>query len=167
MHHIYELIQTIKIMKINLTKRFWEIDFLRGIAVIMMIISNFVFDLTFFGFSYPLSLTLSYYRAKKLKLKKLFMKYFKRGMKIFSLGLLITLTTYLYLKEGFIIFGVLHFIGVSIILAYPFLKFKIPEISDNPLIKFFCFLGRNSLKIYLLHQPVIFFFFYLIGLPVI
>jgi uncharacterized membrane protein len=38
--------------------------------------------------------------------------------------MLITVVTWLYLKEGFVIFGVLHCIGVSIILAYPFLRFR-------------------------------------------
>ena len=30
--------------------RFWEIDFARGIAIIMMIIYHLVFDLNYFGF---------------------------------------------------------------------------------------------------------------------
>jgi uncharacterized membrane protein len=37
----------------------------------------------------------------------------------------ITLFTYLFIKEAYVRFGVLHFIGISIIFAYPFLKFKL------------------------------------------
>ncbi len=33
----------------ELTNRFWEIDFLRGIAIIMMVSYHFTFDLNFFG----------------------------------------------------------------------------------------------------------------------
>ena len=51
-------------------------------------------------------------------------KYLKRGLKIFSLGLLITFATWIFIPQEFIIFGVLHFIGISIILAYPFMKRK-------------------------------------------
>jgi uncharacterized membrane protein len=45
-------------------------------------------------------------------------------LKIFGLGLLITLITWGYLDEGFVIFGVLHCIGLSIIFAYPFLNLR-------------------------------------------
>ena len=38
--------------------------------------------------------------------------------------MLITFITWLFLEEGIILFGILHFIGVSIILAYPFLRFR-------------------------------------------
>ena len=31
------------------TKRFWEIDALRGVAIIMMVIFHTVFDLNYFG----------------------------------------------------------------------------------------------------------------------
>ncbi len=33
----------------NLKERFWEVDFLRGLAVILMIAYHFIFDLSFFG----------------------------------------------------------------------------------------------------------------------
>jgi len=132
----------------NNTKRFWEIDLLRGIAVIMMIIFHILYDLNYFNIYklelysglfllifYPfamvflllvgVSLTLSYSKAnKKLTKKQLQLKYLKRGLKIFGLGMLITLATWIYLKEGFIIFGVLHCIGISIILAHYFIQLR-------------------------------------------
>ncbi len=129
-------------------KRLWEIDFLRGIAIVMMIAFHILYDFNYFGI-YKLSLysgfflifaslsasifillvgislTLSYSRAKKAMTKKqLQLKFLKRGLKIFGLGLLITLVSRIYLDEGFIVFGVLHCIGLSIILAYPFLHFR-------------------------------------------
>lgn len=237
-------------------KRFWEIDFFRGAAIIMMIIFHFLYDINYFGFYnvilhsgfwrifahitagififlVGISLTISYSRTRLRKTRKqLRLKYLGRGLKIFSLGLIITLITYFFLNQGFIIFGILHFIGISVILAYPLLKyrvlnlflgmffivvgfyldsltfsfpwllwlglkpayfytldyfpllpwfglaliglfigntfyknnkrqFRIPELSRIKSIGLFCFLGRHSLIIYLLHQPVLIAFLYL------
>jgi uncharacterized membrane protein len=139
-------------VKTALAERFWEIDFLRGIAIVMMIIYHLLFDLNYFGFTYTdlnalpvllflypigtlflllvgVSLTLSYARAKeKLSKNQLRMKYLKRGSMVFGCGLLITLVTWIYPHDGFIMFGVLHCIGLSIILAYPFIRFRVPSL---------------------------------------
>ena len=231
-------------------ERYWEIDLLRGIAIVAMIAYHIFYDLNFFGvyrfylnstifkiFLYPIgttflllvgiSLTLSYNRVKKsLSKKQLIKKFVFRGFKIFSLGLIITLVTFLFLDEGFIIFGILHCIGISIILSmffiryqllnlflgfsflfiglflqtmsfnfswllwlgfipsnfytvdyFPLLpwfgviligiffgnllypnykrKFKIKDFSYSKPVKMLCFLGKNSLIIYFLHQPII------------
>lgn len=131
----------------NSVKRFWEIDLLRGIAIIMMIIFHLLYDINNFNiyrvnlhsgylriFNYSIgtifillvgvSLTLSYSRVEKVLTKKeLKLKFFKRGLKIFGLGMLITFLTWYFLDDGFVVFGVLHCIGISIVLAYPFLRF--------------------------------------------
>lgn len=234
--------------------RFWEIDTLRGIAILMMITFHILFDLNFFGiYSLNLqsgfwwlfaritasvfimlvgiSLTISYSRISKAPFKK----YLKRGLMIFSWGLLITIATRLFLRDGFIIFGILHFIGTAIILAYPFIKlrkenlaagiviillgsylssftfdfpyllwlglipdnfytidylpiipwfglvligifigntiypkarrsFRLPDLSGLIIIKIISFLGRHSLFIYLLHQPVIIAILYIFSI---
>ena len=124
-----------------LTKRFWEIDFLRGIAIISMIIFHIAFDLNYFRvFNFDIgniywtifrksifvlffllvgiSLSLSHSKNKQ------FLDYLKRGLKIFFWGLIITLVTVIFMQQGYVLFGVLHFIGLSIILVYPFLKFS-------------------------------------------
>jgi len=124
-----------------MNQRFWEIDFLRGIAIILMIIFHIAFDLEFFDIvnlnidSLPwtifrisifslffllvgISLNIGKSRGKHFK------SYLTRGLKVFFWGLIITLVTYIFMKEGFVRFGVLHFIGLSIILSYPFLKLK-------------------------------------------
>jgi uncharacterized membrane protein len=36
-------------MERSLNVRFWEVDSLRGLAIIMMVTYHFIFDLTFFG----------------------------------------------------------------------------------------------------------------------
>jgi uncharacterized membrane protein len=136
----------------NNIKRFWEIDFLRGVAIIMMIIFHFIYDINYFEilkidiqsgyisiFNYSIgtiflllvgiSLTLSYSRSKKkLSKRKLTFKFLKRGAKIFTLGLLITAVTWLFLDQGFIIFGVLHCIGTSIIISYFFINYRYSNI---------------------------------------
>ena len=128
--------------------RLWEIDFLRGIAIIMMIIFHFLYDTNYFGiyrvnlqesyllfFNYSIgtiflllvgvSLTLSYSRIENILTKKdLRLKFFKRGLKIFCMGLIITIITWYFIGGRFVAFGVLHCIGISIILAYPFLRFR-------------------------------------------
>ncbi len=123
-------------------KRFWEVDFSRGIAIILMIIYNwsfalrylniFSFDGWFYWFVFPrliaimflfiagISLVLSHGGAKK----NVNSKHILRGLKIFSLGILITLVTWLLFPQDFIVFGILHLIGASIILAIPLLKYK-------------------------------------------
>lgn len=238
------------------TERFWELDFLRGTAIIMMIIFHALFDLYYFGIIelslagfwgffqkiiavifislVGICLTISYSRAKREKTQiQLFLKYLKRGSKIFGLGLIITLATLIFLEKGFIFFGILHFIGISIILAYFFLEikiwnlilgtlliinglflnkmlfsfkflvwmgfpyfglytldyfpllpwfglvligiffgnmlypdakriFKIRELGNKPIIKQINFLGRNSLIVYFLHQPILILLIYLL-----
>ena len=126
--------------------RFWELDVLRGIAVVMMIVFHFLWDLNYFGIiQQPLyvgfwgifqkitaisflllvgiCLTISYNNAvaEKIDYK---MKFLKRGARIFGLGLLITLMTFIFVPQGTIIFGVLHLIGISIILSILFVKLK-------------------------------------------
>lgn len=129
--------------------RFWELDFLRGIAIILMIVFHLLYDFDYFGgYNFNLhsgvllylgrsaaiifillvgiSLTLSISRTKKYTNpgQNLYSKYIKRGLRIFGWGLLLTFVTWIFISEGVIVFGILHFIGISIILAYPFLRFK-------------------------------------------
>lgn len=248
-------------MNIDLNKRFWEIDSLRGIAIVMMVTFHLIFDLYYFGiysfdvhsgllwwfarltafifiFLVGVSLSLSYSRTillnKYKSQKNLFYKYLKRGLIIFGYGLIITAITWIFIGEGFIVFGILHLIGISIILEYPFLKqkyinlilgiifiavgiylmsfrfgfydllwlgftpynfytldyfpllpwlgvvslgiflgnmlyenyirhFKLPELSKNRLIIVTGFLGRHSLLIYIIHQPILILILYLLG----
>lgn len=131
-------------------QRFWEIDVARGIAIILMITYHIIYDLNFFHiisvnlyegafllFLYPIgstflflvgiSLTISYAKAEKVMTRRqLQWKFLKRGLFIFGLGMVVTLATWLYLGQGYVVFGVLHCIGISIILAYPLVRFRVP-----------------------------------------
>ncbi|MCK6629768.1 MAG: DUF1624 domain-containing protein [Anaerolineae bacterium] len=231
--------------------RLWEVDALRGFDIILMIIYHLIWDLVYFGvyqanllsgswqwfprgiatifiFVMGLSLTLSDTRERQRRGQPPgFKKYLLRGGKIFGLGLIITVATYYFIGRGFVIFGILHLLGASIVLASPFLRlnrwvslgagvlvivagvlvdevvvtypwliwlgvkqagvymvdyypvlpwygiallgifagytfypegirrFTLPDLSGWPPIKGLRFLGRHSLLIYVLHQPIL------------
>ncbi|HVP96598.1 heparan-alpha-glucosaminide N-acetyltransferase [Methanoregula sp.] len=241
--------------------RYPEIDILRGIAILMMILFHTLFDLAFFRiapidvsegfwryFAYAtatlfllivgVSLSVSHARAlRKIQGRALVQKFLLRGGGIFCCGLLVTVATWWYLQEGYVIFGILHLIGISVMLSPLFFRFRtgnavigilfivigwilaavpgpmallvfgihpltfvsvdytpifpwmgvvliglaigeyayprgerrwvvprLPPIAETPL----SFLGRHSLVIYLVHQPVILLILYLVtGAPVL
>lgn len=126
--------------------RFAEIDALRGIAIVMMVLYHLVWDLdrlgdadlastsgfwslfatvttTLFVILVGVSLSVSHDRARRSTTGRasLLRKYFLRGLRILGYGLLITLAIELAGMDGHIWFGILHVIGLSIILAMPFL----------------------------------------------
>ncbi|MDD5757872.1 MAG: heparan-alpha-glucosaminide N-acetyltransferase [Desulfobulbaceae bacterium] len=121
--------------------RLWEIDCLRGVAVALMVVSNFLFDLIFFadqsqlqsgvldwfarfiaGFFIALaglSLTLSHARVDAKRAG--FGKNLRRGLMLMGLGMVISGATWFAVGEQMVLFGVLHLIGAGVILAHPFL----------------------------------------------
>ena len=127
--------------------RYPEIDATRGIAILMMIVFHTVFDLSFFQIA-PVNVATGFWRYFAMATASLFLlvvgislvvsharssgrlsgfaltkKFLVRGAGILALGLLATLATWLYLREGFIIFGILHLIGVSVMLSPLFFRF--------------------------------------------
>jgi uncharacterized membrane protein len=127
-------------------QRFWEIDFIRGCAVLAMILFHFCFDMSFLGIWNPtscwlfwdlfprciggtfiflagLSLSISFSRIEsKLSRREIYQKYLWRGTKILSLGFVITFVTWLFIGEGIIWFGILHLIGAVILLFFSLAK---------------------------------------------
>ena len=130
--------------------RRWEIDCLRGLAVCLMLISNLLFDLVYFvGLTWlqsramdwfarmvagsfiliaGVSLTLSQARSRPRSPARVhshrkggFGKVLARGLTLMGLGCVVTGATWLAAGDQMVIFGVLHLIGASLILAYPFL----------------------------------------------
>ncbi len=236
-------------------KRLPEIDFARGMAVIFMVLFNWSFTLSFLnvytlpgGFFYwwlfpriiggtfiflaGLSLILSYNRVKTLEKRKIWAKLISRGFKICLIAIGITAATIISYPQYTIYFGILHLIGLSIVLSVIFLKFNLNKlflgvpifisgfflqsltfdtpffllfglaphnfqtfdywplfpwfglflmgmctgdfyskkksldkkrILNFPLLKQICFLGKKSLVIYLVHQPVLLALLYIFG----
>ncbi len=143
--------------------RFWEIDVLRGIAILLMVLFHFLYDLVFFDvlqtdlwsgpafyigrsaaiifiFLVGVSLTLSYSREKVSGSHLIFKKYVKRGSHIFLWGMVFTLGSWMIFPDQVIVFGILHFIGLAIILSYPLLGYRLPNLIGGLM---FLFLGRS------------------------
>ena len=136
----------------TVTRRIPEIDLFRGTAVLMMILFHTIFDLYYFGlagidihsgfwggFGYitgfffvfiaGISAWISRMRAEsKLDERGIWIKFLKRGLFIFSIGLGITVVTWFFAPKSAIIFGTLHLIGLSIILAPLFFRFSVKNI---------------------------------------
>lgn len=129
------------------SQRFIELDVLRGFAIIGMVFLHILWDLDYFGlvplnhqiyrfqiivpamFFLLVGVCLIVSKNKKLNQTLYERKQYNqhlllRGLKIFSLGMIITTITLIVMPNRPIIFGVLHCIGLSIILSIPFLKFK-------------------------------------------
>ena len=233
--------------------RLWEVDALRGVAILMMVLYHLLFDLSALG-GFPidvytgfwrlwaratatlfislagLSLTLSFAlaRGRTAPGVSLFPKFLRRGLGVFGCGLLVTAGTWLLYPDEVVTFGILHFIGAGIVLAYPFLRlgwwnlplglgclaaglalqsqnvalpfpwllwvglppvryatfdyfpllpwfglillgiwlcgrlyaggrraFPLPDLGGAPPVRLLDFLGRHSLLIYLIHQPIL------------
>src|SRR3989344_114942 len=128
-------------LRLSGKNRDWKVDFYRGLAVILMVIFNYSFTLRYFNiynleggwfywYLFPriiggmfiflagFSLMLGY---KNNKNKTTILN---NGIKILSFGLLITLVTWILFPRDFIIFGILHLIGLSIILSSFFVRFR-------------------------------------------
>jgi uncharacterized membrane protein len=128
--------------------RFWEVDAARGVAIVMMVVYHLTYDLDYFGgygidstsgfwarfadatasaflFLVGVSLAISYSKAGATRQgRSLFGKYLLRGIRIFAYGMILT-AVFLLFGMGVVAFGILHLIGLSIILAYPFLSYRL------------------------------------------
>jgi len=117
------------------------IDILRGIAILMMFVFHFSYDLSFFGYvdinfleepfwanfrrfivsSFLLLVGISIILANRKKLNK--QHFIRRLLLLIGYALLVTLGSYLMFPESFIYFGILHFIVVASVLGLLFRKF--------------------------------------------
>ena len=124
----------------NNMKRIGEVDALRGIAIILMIIYHFFFDLDYLGIAdinlndigwilfqrvigsmflllAGISIVLSERKHHD------YMRHARRAAILGAVALLITAATWIYPHEGFIKFGIIHMIALSTLIAPLFLRF--------------------------------------------
>lgn len=118
------------------------LDGLRGFAIVLMVIFHFFYDLTLFELaSIPIYTTLGWV-AFRYTIVSLFLGtvgaslylHSKRGINWFSYwrrlvllvlaSITITLTSFLTLEEGHILFGILHLITLSSVLGLVFARFS-------------------------------------------
>jgi len=242
-------------------QRLWEIDMMRGVAIVMMVIFHLLWDFWAFrimpnlilyaGFwkyfqrttailflvLVGVSLTVSYRRSMQQSDNKrgteLGKKFLLRGARVFAIGMCFTLFG-MFSGFGYVHIGILHLIGLAIILTYPLLgyrwlnlilwgifviiggivlntqldhnwlvwlglhrsdyypldyfpifpwlgvvllgvffgntlyneqgrNFALPDLSDALPVRGLRFLGRHSLIIYVIHQPLMIAILYLLG----
>lgn len=130
------------------SKRFIEIDMLRGLAITLMVFGHILWDLNYFGLA---PMNNSIYSLLQLTVPPLFFiivgiglivskkkienktieeenEYYKRlllrGLKILCLGMILTIFSLIFIPNKPVVFGVLHCIGLSIIISVPFLKYS-------------------------------------------
>jgi uncharacterized membrane protein len=123
--------------------RFVELDMLRGFAIIFMIILHIMWDLDYFGI---LPLNKNFYTLNIIvpimffllvgicqavnnnkyqnQPRTMYLKTMQRGLWILNLGMLFTVLTVIVFPDRPILFGVLHCIGLSILLSALFLRLK-------------------------------------------
>jgi uncharacterized membrane protein len=125
------------------SQRFIELDILRGFAILFMIFLHVLWDLDYFSIL-PLNKTvyqlntivpLMFFLLVGICLavnnnkyhnqpKKMYLRTIQRGLWVLNLGMLLTLLTAVFFPDRPILFGVLHCIGLSMIISAPFIKFK-------------------------------------------
>jgi uncharacterized membrane protein len=130
-------------------RRYWEIDLLRTLAIVMMVTFHSLYLLNYFhiqstgvpgayqGFWWwfprvtggtfiflaGLSLTITRSRGKNMS------KFMLRGLEIFGWGMGITLITWLISRTDYVRFGILHFFGIAFVLAPFFLRFRFVNLA--------------------------------------
>ena len=122
-----------------------SLDLMRGIAIIMMIVFHFIYDLNTFGFTeIPLfthwlgvawrclivflflsavGISLVFAHSKGIQYKKFLRRLFYLGMA----ALTVSSGTYIMFPDGWVYFGILHLIWVSSLIALVFINH--PKIS--------------------------------------
>lgn len=112
--------------------RIWEIDFLRGLSILLMVLYHLGYDLTeLCGIQRPLGIPFEPDRGVWLILQYSFAGLFivlsgisstlshnnvRRALKLLAVALVITAVTYIYSPSAAIYFGILHFLGIAILI---------------------------------------------------
>lgn len=132
-------------------KRYWEVDALRGFALLVMIFFHilacmvvyhmivetpfflgfyqfFIISTVLFVLIAGVSLVLRHARKKGKTTKTYYLSIAKKACALFGIALMITAVTFIYSKiamsePAFVLFGFLHMLSISMIISIPFLRF--------------------------------------------
>ncbi|WP_407306775.1 heparan-alpha-glucosaminide N-acetyltransferase [Desulfosporosinus sp. SB140] len=119
-------------MRRSVTQRYQEIDSLRAMAIVLMVLFHFAYDLKEFA-----GVNINYQAPFWFTIGKMSALLFiglsglssglsrfpvRRGFKVLIYGMGITAVTYLFMQEEYVRFGILHFLGVAMILSPLFMK---------------------------------------------
>lgn len=117
-------------------ERIWEIDFLRAMAIILMIFFHLVYDLNeFWGREVAILSSFWYWEGKVAVWLFIFLagissgfsrNNVRRGLKVLAFALLISLVTYFIFQEQYVRFGILHLLATAMLL-FPLLK-RLPNV---------------------------------------
>lgn len=116
-------------------KRIWELDFLRSLALILMVVFHIVYDLNEFA-DIPVSYDQGFYYYVGKISAVLFMllagvssvlsrNNVRRGLKLLFYAGLISIVTHLWDPNWGVKWGILHFLGTSILLFPIFKRFPV------------------------------------------
>lgn len=107
--------------------RIWEIDYFRGIAIILMVIFHLIVDLKdFHGFQVEYLSGFWYYEGKLSAVLFIYLagisstlnrRATHHGMKLLAAAMLVSGATYLFSPATYVRFGILHLLGSSILLS--------------------------------------------------
>jgi uncharacterized membrane protein len=116
----------------NVSQRIWEIDFLRGLSIILVVCYHLLFDLgefvgvkRFFGFSTDLSTfawTVAQYFFAGLFIvlsgtsSTLSRNNLRRGLRLLAVSIAVTAATYIFDPSSAVWFGILQLLAVSILI---------------------------------------------------
>lgn len=134
--------------------RFWEIDVLRGVAIVMMVVYHLMWDFWYYQVLPDVVLYAGFWKyfqrtcanlflvlvgvslavvtmrrlAKTGEARPPFRPYLLRGLRIFGWGMVLSVIVWVA-GIGYIHFGVLHLIGFASIAVYPFLRLRWPNLA--------------------------------------